>query len=263
MFVAQRSERFTTVRPRSSTMASTLPLTLFNPGEVISRCKAPNTLALTFDDGPSHLTDQLLDLLDKHQVKATFFITGGKKGRGRIDDPSLPWASVLHRMYESGHQIASHTWAHQKFHKLNNTMRRREIIYNEMAFRNLLGLIPTYIRVPFFGYDEAGLNYLGKLGYHVIDANLVPRDWAPGSPRERFLKGLDLNRTSYIALAHDIFPESVFGLAEYMITRARDSGLRVVTVGECMGDPKKNWYRKAGGPLTVQPNATSLEYPPN
>ena len=232
---------------------------LFNSGRLISRCKTPNTLALTFDDGPSHLTNELLDLLDKHEVKATFFISGANRGKGRIDDTSLPWPAILHRMHDSGHQIASHGWAHQKLHKVNNTIRRQEIIYNEMAFRNLFGFLPTYLRAPFFGCDKGCLNYLGKLGYHVIDANLVPRDWAPGSPRERFLEGLNLNRTSYIALAHDTIHDSVFKLTEYMITRARDSGLRVVTVGECMRDPSKNWYRNVGGALRVQVNSTSLE----
>lgn len=55
---------------------------------------------LTFDDGPSEHTEKLLDILKKHETKATFFVTG------RGED------AVIKREYDEGHTVALHTWSH-------------------------------------------------------------------------------------------------------------------------------------------------------
>jgi peptidoglycan/xylan/chitin deacetylase (PgdA/CDA1 family) len=82
-------------------------------GSGIYRCKVPNTVALTFDDGPNKYTKDVLDILDSFGARATFFITGINSGKGAIDDDRKPWKGLIERMFHSGHQIASHTWSHQ------------------------------------------------------------------------------------------------------------------------------------------------------
>lgn len=63
-------------------------------------CPKDHEWALTFDDGPSNYTTQLLDYLDKEQIKATFCVMGAHVQQ---------YPDILKRVYESGHQIASHT----------------------------------------------------------------------------------------------------------------------------------------------------------
>ncbi|KAG0370311.1 hypothetical protein BGZ54_006887, partial [Gamsiella multidivaricata] len=73
---------------------------------IITSCTVPNTVALTFDDGPYYYTPQLLDYLDSWGVKATFFMNGDSVGK--IEK----FKDVVERVYNDGHQIASHTWGH-------------------------------------------------------------------------------------------------------------------------------------------------------
>jgi peptidoglycan/xylan/chitin deacetylase (PgdA/CDA1 family) len=86
----------------SSALAS--PLVRRVPtGQVITHCTVPNTIALTFDDGPSQYTPQLLDTLSRYGARATFFVLG---------DAAANNPAVLQRMRNEGHQIASHTYVH-------------------------------------------------------------------------------------------------------------------------------------------------------
>lgn len=75
-----------------------------DPGAVITQCASPGMLALAYDDGPSQYTSELVDILDAANAKATFFFTGTLYGC--IYDQ----ASAVQKAYNSGHQIASHTW---------------------------------------------------------------------------------------------------------------------------------------------------------
>ena len=62
-------------------------------------------IALTFDDGPHRkYTPEILDLLNKYDAKATFFILGANAEKN---------PDVLVRMYEDGHELANHTYTHQ------------------------------------------------------------------------------------------------------------------------------------------------------
>lgn len=70
---------------------------------VIASCTKPNTVALTFDDGPFDYTDDVLDLLGNAGMKATFFLNG--LNWGSIHD----YSSTVERMVAEGHQIGSHT----------------------------------------------------------------------------------------------------------------------------------------------------------
>lgn len=224
-------------------------------GSVITTCTTPGVIALTFDDGPLDYTNDLLDLLDERNVKATFFVAGNNRGKGHIDDSSNPWPAVMRRMYAADHHIASHTWTHRNLNEVNSTIRRSEIIYNEMAFRNLFGWIPTYMRAPYLECNTGSgcLEEMSDLGYHVVDQNVDTKDYENDSPqliqnsKNRYSAGISSNSNSnqYIILAHDVHEQTVQNLTAYMIDTAQDRGYRLVTVGECLGDPRENWYRPA------------------
>lgn len=231
-------------------------------------------VALTFDDGPYIYTNQILDLLDKLAVKATFFVAGNNRGKGHIDNPSLSWASTVKRAYKAGHQIASHTWTHRDLNKVNHTIQWSEMIYNEMAFRNIFGWIPTYMRPPYLECSaESGcVDVMKSLGYHIITNNIDTKDYMNDdasliqNSKDRFSSQLSSNSAanSYIVLAHDVHYQTVANLTEYMVILARQRGYKLVTVGECLGDPKENWYRQVGQasiPTSASRTATSSATP--
>lgn len=61
-------------------------------------------------------------------MKATFFVTGNNLGKGPIDDPKYGWDTVIKRMHDDGHQIASHTWGHADLDSVNEEDRRAEMV---------------------------------------------------------------------------------------------------------------------------------------
>ncbi|KAI0829960.1 carbohydrate-binding module family 18 [Hypoxylon sp. FL0890] len=223
-------------------------------GVGIYDCENEGDVALTFDDGPGQYTSELLDLLERYDAKATFFITGINNGKGEIDDTSLQWPSVIQRMYSDNHQIASHTWSHPDLSTITSARRKDEMIKNEMALRNILGFIPTYMRPPYSSCTEASgcQADLAALQYHVIYFDLDTADYLNDSPNliqnsknnfDDYFEDKSPDTDDALVISHDIHEQTVHNLTEYMLKGIQSRGYRTVTVGECLGDPLENWYR--------------------
>lgn len=220
----------------------------------IFSCTVPKTIALTYDDGPNRFTSDLLDILDRYNAKATFFITGVNSGKGQIDDFTLPWSPLIQRMHRSGHQIASHSWSHQDLSRISKPQRRDQMLKNEAALRNILGGFPTYMRPPYSSCSvESGcVDDMDELGYHITYFNLDTDDYNNDHPDsiqrskdivDRALAIQDPPGRPLLTIAHDIHSQSVYNLTEYILQKAYAAGYRAVTVGDCMDDPRDFWYR--------------------
>src|SRR5438309_1020436 len=72
-------------------------------GVIINSCTVPGTVSLTFDDGPYIYTNEVLDMLDAAGMEATFFVCGQNY------DSIYNHIPTIQRMYNEGHQVASHT----------------------------------------------------------------------------------------------------------------------------------------------------------
>ncbi|KAI0996234.1 hypothetical protein K3495_g11945 [Podosphaera aphanis] len=237
----------------TSSIRRTKPSSVLYGAEGVYSCKNAGEFALTFDDGPGPYTSHILDVLDKYKAKATFFVTGINNAKGAIDT-NAQWAALIQRMYSSGHQIASHTWSHADLSKISPARRRNEMIKNEMAIRNIIGVIPTYMRPPYSSCTaESGCpNDMADLGYHVIYFDLDTQDYLNDSPdkiensKEIFdaaLRNKSPADTDFLAIEHDIHEQTSTQLVEHMLQGLQSSGFRSVTVGTCLGDSIKNWYR--------------------
>jgi peptidoglycan/xylan/chitin deacetylase (PgdA/CDA1 family) len=185
-------------------------------------------------------------------MKATFFIVGNNLGKGQIDDESKGWPKVLRRMHSEGHQLASHSWSHEDLSAASDEIRKQQVIYNEMAFRNIFGFFPKYMRPPYGTCSRVSgcLDYVTKLGYHVVNWNLDTKDYDNDSPikiqtsKNTFSDGVstDAKKHSYIELSHDTHEQTAYNLTAFMIKTLKARGYRSVPVGECLGDDSKNWY---------------------
>lgn len=126
------------------------------------------------------------------------------------------------------------------------------MLYNEIAIADLLGYFPTYMRPPHSMSNDQTDGWLADLGYHITyfdlntrgyendDANLIQKSkdiWD-----ERF-NGLDPATSSVLQIEHDNVYQGVYNLTEHVLKSIQGSGFKTVTVGECLGDPKENWYR--------------------
>ncbi|KAI1503223.1 glycoside hydrolase/deacetylase [Biscogniauxia marginata] len=236
-------------------------------GEGIYGCVNDGVAALTYDDGPSAYTSDLLDLLDRYNAKATFFVSGNVNGRGEIDNSSLEWPATLQRMYSDGHQIASHTWSHDDLSEISSARRKDEMYKNEMAIRNVLGVIPTYMRPPYSSCTAASgcQADMATLQYHIIYFDLDTADYLNTDASQiqnsknnfdNFFVGKSADTDSALVIAHDIHQQTVYNLTEYMLQGLQSRGFSAVTVGDCLGDPAGNWYRQVSGSSVVTSSTT-------
>ncbi|GJC86878.1 putative peptidoglycan-N-acetylglucosamine deacetylase ARB_03699 [Colletotrichum liriopes] len=239
-------------------------------GPGVYSCINPGDVALTYDDGPASYTNDLLDLLKKYNATATFMITGNNNAKGEIDNATFPWVSTIkyavcftlplvsrltlndRRMYADGHQIASHTWSHADLCQITSAQRKNEMYKLEMALRNIIGVIPTYMRPPYSSCTaECGCeDDMKALGYSVIYFDLDTADYLHDSPTEiqqskdivdQSIAAKPAASDNFLVIGHDIHQQTVYNLTEYMLQKFQ--GKKLVTIGECLGDPRENWYR--------------------
>ncbi|KAF2395846.1 glycoside hydrolase/deacetylase, partial [Trichodelitschia bisporula] len=224
-------------------------------GTVITKCTVPNTVAITFDDGPSALTDGLLDTLAAAGAKATFFLNGQNY------DYIYDRVATVQRMIADGHQVGSHTWSHPDIATLNEAALTSEITQLETAFQTIIGKIPTYFRPPFFSHNAANDAVLKKLGYKIIMSDIDTLDWeypdAIQTSIDLYQAGLDAGGT--LSLSHDVNTATTQVLVPAMLRAIAAKNLRAVTLGQCLGDPEANWYRNvaASSSSSIRPSSSS------
>lgn len=125
---------------------------------------------MTFDDGPSDNTQELLKLLAAAKAKATFFIGANNNHKGEIDKVDK-WVSVIKRMDFDGHQVASHTWSHPHMDVIPSHERKEEMYKTERALANIIGKYPSYMRSPYIQCSTRTgcMKDMSTLGYHVVN----------------------------------------------------------------------------------------------
>jgi len=220
----------------------------------------------------------MLNILASYGAKATFFVTGINNGKGSIDTISA-WRDVIRKMAANGHQIASHTWSHADLSKITRYRQNQEMVKLEMALRNILGYFPTYMRPPYSSCNSKCMVTMKELGYHVVYLpfpstttrthrltrryryfNLNTDDYNNVTPqliqnsKNRFSKSLNGTNSAskqFLVIAHDIHKQTATNLTEFMLQTLTSKGYKAVTLGECLGDPKENWYRTVGGQVIL------------
>lgn len=123
-------------------------------------------VALTFDDGPHpQYTPELLKILDKSNVKATFFLIGEEAQRHR---------DLVEKVFRAGHVIGNHSWNHPSFTAITGKKRRRQIL----ACQRAVAPFGQRIFRPPWGNQSIGLLLDAMiLRYQIIGWNLEVGDW--------------------------------------------------------------------------------------
>lgn len=136
-----------------------------------------------------------------------------------------------------------------------------QIVKNEIAFVDILGFFPTYLRPPYESCNSDCMSDLGSMGYHVLNYDVDTLDWQENyqNSQQIFLNALQSGKpatNSFIELTHDIHNGTVHGFAQFMIDNLTKLGYATALVGDCLQDPRANWYRN---PVTGQAwnNATA------
>ncbi|KAK1594123.1 polysaccharide deacetylase [Colletotrichum navitas] len=218
-------------------------------GVGIYDCVNDGDIAITYDDGPYIYTDAMLDNFKAHGAVATFFITGNNIGKGMIN---IQYPALIQRMIAEGHQVASHTWSHENLDSLTQEQRQNQMIYNEIAFTDILGFYPTYMRPPYSICGADCQNQMVQLGYHITYFDLDTQGYLNTDPSQinnsiAIWDAAMLARSpcngSYLHIEHDIHQQIATTLTSHILDSVVANGWNPVTVGTCLGDPPANWYR--------------------
>lgn len=151
--------------------ASRFPKVLFYSGPGNAK-----QAALTFDDGPDvYFTSQILDILKRNNVKATFFIVG-KRAEANPE--------MVKRIAAEGHAIGNHTWDHPDLVKLTPDQIRSELSSTDQLLSQLVGYHPALFRPPYGATNPSDVQLISSLGYKIIDWSVDTRDWAGTPPAQ-------------------------------------------------------------------------------
>ena len=151
--------------PKEETPPSTAPSVIISNGSLQQK-----EIALTFDAGSDAIGIGILDVLKKHNVKATFFLTGSWADK---------FPSYAKRMADEGHDIGNHTYSHPDAVKTNSNVFVQDIIKAEEAIKRATGVTPRpYFRFPFGSYNADVLKAVGGAGYpYSIQWTIDTIDW--------------------------------------------------------------------------------------
>jgi peptidoglycan/xylan/chitin deacetylase (PgdA/CDA1 family) len=145
------------------------------PSLVYAATTHRRVIALTFDDGPSPYTPQLLALLERERVPATFFEIGDQialYGHG---------GTIERRMLSDGDMIGDHTWDHRDV-SAGGLFAERELRRAAAAIRAATGgFTPCLFRPPYGDVGPGLISLARSLGFTTVNWNVDPRDWSrPG-----------------------------------------------------------------------------------
>jgi peptidoglycan/xylan/chitin deacetylase (PgdA/CDA1 family) len=170
-------------------------------GKVLIASRNPNEIALTYDDGPNDIvTERLLEVLARHNVRASFFFIGNYV-RQR--------PQIVRAVSSAGHLIGNHTMTHPWLAWQSATRIREELAGCNALLEDTLGVPIRYFRAPHGARRPAVLSIASSLGLIPIQWNIIAGDWQPVGAEEiasRVVRGItrnqQQNRASNIVL-HD------------------------------------------------------------
>ncbi|MBE3551427.1 MAG: polysaccharide deacetylase family protein [Kyrpidia tusciae] len=129
-------------------------------------------IALTFDDGPHPIyTPQLLYILRKHRVRATFFLTG-------VQCEKHP--SIVKRIAAEGHELGNHGYLHARLDKMSPESVAADIRRADQVIVRITGIWPHYFRPAGGVLTPTVLQAATQTGHPIAMWSVDPRDWVVG-----------------------------------------------------------------------------------
>ena len=147
------------------------PLRFFNVWPLWwANADVPNPIALTFDDGPSDWTPQVLDVLQGRDVPATFFVIANQI-------PGREW--MLRRALDQGDRIGSHSYSHPDLSLIPFEALRFQVEYSRDIINGYMGAYPIRcLRPPYGGSNDTVVKFLAANTLAEARWDVDPTDWA-------------------------------------------------------------------------------------
>ncbi|KAI0257346.1 hypothetical protein BJV78DRAFT_1116658 [Lactifluus subvellereus] len=211
----------------------------------ITTCPQKYTWGLTYDDGPSRYTPDLLNYLSQVNLSTTFFVVGSR---------ALQFSTILQEEYMLGHQIAVHTWSHPSLTTLTNEEIIAELGWTKKIIKDVTGVEPLMMRPPYGDIDD-------RVRAICEAMNLAPVMWTRISSTatfdtddfdihggltsvqrvlnnwENILNNVSTINTGFIVLEHDLFQQTVEVATGYILpdALAHQPQFTIQPVVSCLG----------------------------
>jgi len=185
---------------------------------------SPPMVALTFDDGPSRHTESILDILERYDARATFFVIGNRLAT---------YQSTAERAASLGNEIANHTYSHPRLTLKTDSQVISEIQSTSSAIESITGVSPPIYRPPFGATDERIVNISTELGYGIVKWTLDPVDWRERDADIIYYRIMSQVENGSVILLHDIHLTTAQAM-ERVIPSLIEQGFQLVTVSELL-----------------------------
>lgn len=182
-------------------------------------------VALTFDDGPSIKTIELVNLLKKYKIKATFFLLGERVNY---------YLDSVEYIKEMGHEIGNHSYTHPDFKNLTINEIQTEVEKTQEAIYKVTKTLPKLFRFPYGSYNETCLEYINL---PIILWNVDSLDWKYLNQNIIIRNVIDNLESENIILFHDyhlLKKEALENVIKFLL----DHDYEFVTVSELFKEVK-------------------------
>ncbi len=176
-------------------------------------------VALTYDDGPSNYTGEILDVLGQYGSTATFFVLGQ-----RVSD----YADIIKRADEMGCEIGNHTYSHKKLTGAGVSVIQSQIWDTNAAVTNVIGSSPVAMRPPGGSHDQT---VCSAVGMPLILWSIDTRDWQTRNAVSTQRAVLEHVKDGDIILMHDLYSQTAEA-SRTIIPELVRMGYQLVTVSE-------------------------------
>jgi peptidoglycan/xylan/chitin deacetylase (PgdA/CDA1 family) len=191
--------------------------------------------ALTFDDGPGYVTEDLLKLLERRKVKATFFMLGSSVRR---------YPAMAKKVHDAGHLIANHTDSHKNWFKIGKGADREKVLAAEIkkaeeAIVKATGFKPSILRMP-NGYTAPWVRDVAKKMGYTFKNWSYGSDWTKTPEPKMTEEYRKATRTGKVLLLHDgggKSREKTLRITEAILDEAQRVGIEPVRLDVLLAGP--------------------------
>ena len=169
--------------------------------------------------------DGMLEILDKYDVKTTFFVGGAW---------AVKESDMLEKIYEKGHEIGNHGYTHKDQDKLNREQNQKEILTTHNIVKDLLNIDMNLFAPPSGAYSKTTVEVASNLGYQTIMWTRDTIDWRDKDADLIYSRAVKDAKGGDLVLMHPT--EKTLEALENIIITLQEKGLKVTTVSDTLSE---------------------------
>ncbi|WP_238323408.1 polysaccharide deacetylase family protein [Planococcus antarcticus] len=179
----------------------------------VRQAQSEKSVVLSFDDGPSKVLPQILDILKQQDVPAMFF------WQSSLLYPARPWQRVL----DEGHIIGTHSMKHRNLVQLSYEQQHQDIRNSMAHIEKTTGTSVVYFRPPYGRFNSNTLKVANALGLTTVMWRIASMDWELKSDPHKIIQYATENlEDGAIILLHEL--EQTVAILPQLITAIKEQG---------------------------------------